>query len=56
MLGGLADEWQRRLCDGLTGASSAACLAAVVSGAFAGALLCAGVAVIAQLIRSSIGS
>lgn len=50
------DETQRRLCDGLTGAASVACLAAVSVDAWRGALIAGGVAVIAQLMRSSIGS
>ena len=50
------DEWTRRLCDGLTGGASVAGLAAVGVGAWRGVLICAGVAVIAQWIRSGAGS
>ena len=45
------DEWIARLCDGLTGAAVVSAFAAGVTGSPRGALVCAGVAVIAQLLR-----
>ena len=50
------DSTQRRLCDGLTGAGAVAGVAALAVGAWRGALVCVAVVVIAQVLRSSIGS
>ena len=41
-----------RLCDGLTGAALVSAVAGAVAGSARGAILCAGVAVIAQVIRA----
>jgi hypothetical protein len=52
----MVDEYQRRICDGVTGAAVAAAIAGVAAGSWYVAVLSASAGVIAQLLRLGVGS